>query len=135
MLYITVVSKWYEKQLFTTSLDHHCKLKGNYRGSNSALFLPMMPSLQSFGRLCHVNCCQNTFDWKLCTMHKTSIFDSLFGPKNAQNRPKLSTSDIDFSKTHWDVISRIAGCLQGGLKSISPKYDSQIPQNVKKTGF
>ena len=57
--------------------------------SKEAIFLPVMSFLQSFGRLCRVTCFQNKLDWKLCTMHKTSIFTAFFSqkkPKIAQNR-------------------------------------------------
>ena len=90
MLYIIVVSKWRKKQLFTAFLDHHCKLKGNYGESNSA-FIDDRSFVLAYDAVSSilwtlVNCFHDKFDWKLCTMHKTSISYIIF----KQNMPKIA---------------------------------------------
>ena len=97
------------------------------------LFLPTLPSLQPSAAAWHVKWLQNTFNTKLCNMHKMTIFHCIFWPKSAQNRRKSATSNLDFSKMHWGVILRIGECLLDGLRFVLPKYHDQIPQNAKKT--
>ena len=100
--------------------------------TKEALFLPMISFPQSFGRLCHVNCFQNKFDWRLCTMHKTSIFSAFLDqkmPKIAQNR-QLQISIVPKPIGVW--LHGLGGVFWMGWSPFPPNMMARYLKTRKK---
>ena len=133
MLYIIVVSKWRKKQLFTASLDHHCENRLSL--TKEALFLPIMSFLQSFEHLCHVNCFQNKFDWKPCTMHKTSIFTAFLSQKMLKIAENRQFHISIFPKPIEMWLHGLVGVFGMGWSPFPPNMMARWLKTRKQPGF